>query len=67
VDKVWAESASDEVSSADRRPVDPTPIVQLKVTSKAGDDLTSDSKGDGEKSLRRPEPGPNGASFMQSE
>lgn len=50
---------------SDRRPVDPTPIVQLKVIDKNGDDAMVD--GGSRKKLRHPEPGPNGMTFMQSE
>ncbi|KAK4684090.1 hypothetical protein P7C73_g6113, partial [Tremellales sp. Uapishka_1] len=58
------------VQAPDRRPVDPTPIVQLRVIDKNGDDvpLTGDSKRDesGKKQLRRPSGGPNGMTFMQN-
>lgn len=63
-----------ETAAADRRPVDPTPIIQLKVVDGNGDhvppsDPTSrDSSDSGKrKPLRRPEAGPHGMSFMQSE
>jgi len=53
-----------KLTSADRRPVDPTPIIQLKVidgNGEANNDTPDSSKG-----LRRPEPGPNGMTYMQS-
>lgn len=61
--RTTASSNADDI--ADRRPVDPTPIIQLKVIDGNGDDLAVE---DGEKKgrLRRPEPGPSGMTFMQS-
>ncbi|RXK39850.1 hypothetical protein M231_02907 [Tremella mesenterica] len=56
---------------SDRRPVDPTPIIQLKVIDKNGDDITHvdprtrDDEA-GRKALRRPDPGPGGMTFMQN-
>lgn len=56
--------------AADRRPVDPTPIIQLKVKTSEGEDVTPvdprthtthDTKG-----LMRPGPSANGMLFMQS-
>ncbi|WWD21855.1 hypothetical protein CI109_106343 [Kwoniella shandongensis] len=49
---------------SDRRPVDPTPIIQLKVIDGNGDDITPAD--DRSRSLRRPSPGPAGMSFMQN-
>jgi hypothetical protein len=49
---------------SDRRPVDPTPIIQLKVID--GNAETA-PQGGSKKKLRRPEPGSNGMTFMQSE
>lgn len=52
-------------NTADRRPVDPTPIIQLKVMTTDGEDVTPvDPRS--EKALRR-SPGANGTQlFMQS-
>lgn len=50
-------------TSADRRPIDPTPIVQLKVIE--GDD-GGDGLGKSAKALRKPE-GASGMSFLHSE
>lgn len=54
---------------ADRRPVDPTPIIQLKVIDGNGDDLAIEDKAEGSRKgrLRRPDPLPSGMTFMQSE
>lgn len=53
---------------ADRRPVDPTPIVQLKVIDNNGDDaMSGDHANPSKPRLRRPDPGPSGMTFMQSE
>jgi len=49
---------------ADRRPVDPTPIIQLKVMDPNGDDIVADESDESE--LRRPDPGPHGMTYMQS-
>nr|XP_018998932.1 uncharacterized protein I203_08530 [Kwoniella mangroviensis CBS 8507]OCF62393.1 hypothetical protein I203_08530 [Kwoniella mangroviensis CBS 8507] len=50
---------------SDRRPVDPTPIIQLKVMDENGEDITpTDPRS--RTSLRRPSPGPNGMTFMQN-
>jgi len=53
--------------------VDPTPIIQLKVIDGNGEEVTSAdpasrdaSDSNKRKSLRRPEGGPQGMSFMQS-
>jgi hypothetical protein len=53
---------------ADRRPVDPTPIIQLKVIDGNGDDLAVEDKGESSRKgrLRRPDPLPSGMTFMQS-
>lgn len=50
---------------SDRRPVDPTPIIQLKVVDMNEEEVKSDTGV--RKKLRHPDPGPNGMSFMQSE
>ena len=55
--------------SADRRPVDPTPIIQLVVIERNGEEVSAagDSSELGKrKSLRRPDSGQSGMSFMQS-
>ncbi|KAK8846536.1 hypothetical protein IAR55_005622 [Kwoniella newhampshirensis] len=49
---------------SDRRPVDPTPIIQLKVIDGNGDDVTPGDEGS--RSLCRPNPGPNEMTFMQN-
>ncbi|OCF33977.1 hypothetical protein I316_04323 [Kwoniella heveanensis BCC8398] len=50
---------------SDRRPVDPTPIIQLKVIDGDGEDITpTDPRA--RSSLHRPSPGPNGMTFMQN-
>ncbi|WVQ97514.1 hypothetical protein IAU59_004628 [Kwoniella sp. CBS 9459] len=50
---------------SDRRPVDPTPIIQLKVIDGNGEDITpTDPRA--RNSLRRSSPGPNGMTFMQN-
>jgi hypothetical protein len=53
---------------ADRRPVDPTPIIQLKVIDGNGDDLAIEDKAEGSRKgrLRRPDPLPSGMTFIQS-
>ncbi|ODO01747.1 hypothetical protein I350_06576 [Cryptococcus amylolentus CBS 6273] len=49
---------------SDRRPVDPTPIIQLKIIDQHGSDITpTDPR---HNILRRPEPGPDGMTFMQN-
>ena len=57
-----------DITLADRRPVDPTPIVQLKVMDQ-NDDLAPDGKGESSKKggLRRPDSSHGGMSYMQSE
>nr|XP_019047741.1 hypothetical protein I302_04358 [Kwoniella bestiolae CBS 10118]OCF26671.1 hypothetical protein I302_04358 [Kwoniella bestiolae CBS 10118] len=50
---------------SDRRPVDPTPIIQLKVIDENGEDITSTDPRS-RTPLRRPSPGPNGMTFMQN-
>ncbi|WWC87407.1 uncharacterized protein L201_002296 [Kwoniella dendrophila CBS 6074] len=50
---------------SDRRPVDPTPIIQLKVMDENGEDITPTDPRT-RTSLRRPSPGPNGMAFMQN-
>ncbi|WVQ75321.1 hypothetical protein IAR50_004937 [Cryptococcus sp. DSM 104548] len=49
---------------SDRRPVDPTPIIQLKIIDQHGSDITpTDPR---HNILRRPEPGPDGMTFVQN-
>ncbi|ORY24133.1 velvet factor-domain-containing protein [Naematelia encephala] len=53
---------------SDRRPVDPTPIIQLKVIDRNGEDVKSaniSDRDDSKRKLRRPEP-VQGMSFMQN-
>ena len=58
---------ADASFAADRRPVDPTPIVQLKVIDDNGNNMTTHDHSDPTSELRRPDPSPTGMTFMQSE
>ncbi|WWC58933.1 uncharacterized protein I303_101478 [Kwoniella dejecticola CBS 10117] len=50
---------------SDRRPIDPTPIIQLKVIDENGEDITpTDPRS--RTPLRRPSPGSAGMTFMQN-
>ncbi|WRT65259.1 uncharacterized protein IL334_002202 [Kwoniella shivajii] len=52
---------------SDRRPVDPTPIIQLKVIDGNGEDITpTDPRSRNSLTRPSPGPGPNGMTFMQN-